>query len=274
MKTVVPATWNIPSQIRERFGETGGRQRAMAAEGHLLLVLHEPPTPDNRNRNARIFWRDPTGVWNSNTKGGGIHSLKKHLAEFSERVEQLERSLLNASGADDYFQLLQAVAPLHRTCRNLHVTLQQARDLMPDERDFIVLRDAAGDLERAFELVHLDAKNGLEYTVARRAELQSQRTYEMAVSAHRLNLLAALFFPITALSAVFGMNLSSGIDALQGPGMFWLILLAGFLSGLCLFTLIAQKPQPAKGELSDPSERNKDRRSARNVKKLHAQPSK
>src|SRR4029077_1369179 len=105
------------------------------------------------------------------------------------------------------FRLLQKVAPLHRTARNLHATLQQAREFVPDDRDLIVARDTSGDIERSFELLHNDAKNGLDYTVALETELQSQRTYEMAVSAHRLNLLAALFFPIATLSAIFDMKL-------------------------------------------------------------------
>lgn len=214
----------------------------MFAEGHLLLVLHEPPSANNRTRSARILWRNPQGAWTSNTNISGAHLLKKHIAGFADKLDGLERQLQAASGADDYFKLLQAVAPLHRTSRNLHSTLQQARDMMPEDRDVIVARDAAGDVERAFELIHMDAKNGLDYTVAQRAELQSQRSYEMAVSAHRLNLLAALFFPITALSSVFGMNIANGLELFSTKVMFWGVLGFGFLIGLMLTMLIAKKP--------------------------------
>ncbi|MBY0548322.1 MAG: CorA family divalent cation transporter [Candidatus Obscuribacterales bacterium] len=242
MKTIVPSEWAIPGQLRDRFGDIAGRQRAMFAEGHLLLVLHEPPAANNRTRNARILWRDPQGAWTANSNISGSHLLKKHIASFADKIEGLERQLHNASCADDYFKLLQAVAPLHRTSRNLHSTLQQAREMTPEDRDVIVARDAAGDVERAFELIHMDAKNGLDYTVAQRAELQSQRSYEMAVSAHRLNLLAALFFPITALSSVFGMNIANGLELFSTKVMFWGVLGVGFLIGLVLTMLIAQKP--------------------------------
>jgi hypothetical protein len=45
-KSVVPPSWEVPPQFRERLGERVGRQRAMLADGHLLLVLHRPPKKD------------------------------------------------------------------------------------------------------------------------------------------------------------------------------------------------------------------------------------
>jgi len=40
----VPTNWGLPEEIKRRFGLKGaGHQRAMIAEGHLLLILHELP---------------------------------------------------------------------------------------------------------------------------------------------------------------------------------------------------------------------------------------
>ncbi len=242
MKTIVPEHWEVPVQIRDRFGDSAGRQRAMVADGHLLLVLHKAPGPNDRERKGCLLWRNPAGVWAWTADGSTNHLLKKHVASFAERVEELEIQLQNAYYAADYFALLQAIAPLHRTSCNLHATLQKARDLMPDDREIIVARDAAGDTERAFELLYMDAKNGLDYTAAQRNELQSQRTYEMSVTAHRLNVLAAIFFPITAISSIFGMNFSTGLETLPGTYVFWGILGGGFLSGLILSKVISEKP--------------------------------
>ena len=48
---IIPPTWNLPEAIRVRLGQsTYGRQRAIVEEGHLLLVLHKPPGPDDRGR--------------------------------------------------------------------------------------------------------------------------------------------------------------------------------------------------------------------------------
>ena len=82
----------------------------------------------------------------------------------------LDERLQQAAAARDYYNLLQAIAPLHRTIRNLHATLQQARELLPADRDLINLRDNAGELERTVELLHHDIDNGLEFTAAREAE--------------------------------------------------------------------------------------------------------
>lgn len=244
MKTLIPESWAIPIQMRDRFGEVAGKQRAMFAGGHLLLVLHRLSVHDSRSRQARILWRAPSGQWACTSSGNTADLLKKHVAEFAERAEQLELDLQQAICAADYFQLLQSIGPLHRTSRNLHAALQQAREMVPDDREIIAARDSAGEVERAFELLHQDAKNGLEFTAAEKAEIQSDKAYEMALSAHRLNVLAALFFPITAISSIFGMNFHSGLETIPGSWMFWGILGGGFLSGVLLMQLIKQNPLP------------------------------
>jgi hypothetical protein len=153
----VPTQWQLPSLFVHRLGDTVGRQRAMTAEGHLLLVLHEPP-----------------------------------VAGVPERT--------------------------------------------------------AGEIERAVELVHGDAKHGLDFLIAHQAEQQAARTYEMAVAAHRLNLLAALFFPVATLSAVysaiFGMILAHGEQGWSTPALFWFLLGLGMVGGLVLARFIAHKPPP------------------------------
>jgi hypothetical protein len=129
----------------------------------------------------------------------------------------------------------------------MHATLQQAREMVPEDHEIIVARDAAADIARAFELLTTDSRNGLDYTIAKRAESQSQQSYEMTASAHRLNLLAAMFLPITALSSVFGMHLVHGTEAFQNPVLFLGIVAAGFLFGLLLTRNIVGVPSSAKG---------------------------
>ncbi|HQU42808.1 MAG TPA: hypothetical protein PK867_08345 [Pirellulales bacterium] len=241
-KSVIPPTWQVPELFRSRLGENAGRQRAMAADGHLLVVLHEPPQPGDPVRRGRLFWRDPDGQWKSNALGAGIQALKKHLAEYSDAATLLADRLDAAASAGDYFGVLQAVAPLYRAARHLHAALQQARELVPDDREIVSLRDQAGEIERAAELIYGDAKNGLDFTVARRSEEQAQRSYEMAVAAHRLNLLAAIFFPIATLSAIFGMNLEHGLGIRDNPAAFWTVLAVGFVGGVLLTGIIASRP--------------------------------
>ena len=242
VKTILPAGWQVPEIFRSRLGENAGRQRAMQSDGHLLLVLHEPPEPGETERRGRYFWREPNGNWKSNSLGSGILAIKKHVAEYAERLEPLDDQLQTAASSDEYFHVLQSLGPLYRAARNMHAALQQAREMIPADRDLIVLRDQAGELERSAELLQSDARHGLDFMVARKSEEQAQRGYEMAVSAHRLNLLAAIFFPIATLSAIFGMNLDHGLP-LQSPIAFWIVLVFGLVGGMFLTLLIASRPR-------------------------------
>jgi hypothetical protein len=251
MRLLIPQEWQAPSVFSQRLGDSAGRQRAMSAEGHLLLVLHEPPKAGATARIARLFWRDPEGHWRSKVFGDGPHALRRHVLEFAERVEELEKQWQNAGAAQDYFLLLRTIGPLHRTARHLHAVMQEARNLVPDDRDLLNLRDQVGEIERSLELLHGDAKNGLDFTVAHQAEQQAQRSYEMAVAAHRLNVLAATFFPLatlsTILAAVFGMMLAHedhGLEDLSTPALFWALMGVGLVCGLVLGKIIARKPAP------------------------------
>lgn len=254
-KTILPPTWKVPELFKARLGESAGRQRAMESEGRLLLVLHEPPKPGEAECRGRLFLREPDGSWKSNSLGVGVQSLKKHLAQYAELIESLDNQLQAAVDSDDYFRVLQAITPLYRAARNLHATLQQAREMIPADRELIVLRDQAGEIERAAELMQADARHGLDFMVARKTEEQAQRGYEMAASAHRLNLLAAVFFPIATLSAIFGMNLDHGLPH-QSPGAFWVVLLIGLVAGMILTLLIAGRPRSADGKPPKTKPRN------------------
>ena len=244
MRFHLPPDWQVPARFTERLGDSAGRQRAMTADGHLLLILHEPPTPGVAQRTARAFWRTPAGDWSSKGLGDGPQALKRHVAEFAERVEALEARWQSAASAADYFELLRALAPLHRTTRNLHAVLQDARELVSDDRDLINLRDRVGEIDRTIELLHGDARNGLDFTIAHQAERQAEQSFGMAMAAYRLNVLAAVFFPVVTLGAVFGMHLDNGLREAATPAHFWGLLAVALLAGVLLARTIARKPTP------------------------------
>jgi len=81
-KSVLPATWDLPAEFRARVGEKVGRQRAMVADDHLLLVLHRPPRGSENERVARFLWRKPDGSWQASDLGNSAAVLTRHLAEF------------------------------------------------------------------------------------------------------------------------------------------------------------------------------------------------
>jgi CorA-like Mg2+ transporter protein len=231
MKSLIPTSWAVPSKFRSRLGETAGRQRAMAEQGHLLLVLHAVPAPGDSAREARLYWRDEKGGWRSNNKGAGVAALRAHHEQFEDAVDGLERKLAVAAQAQEYFEVLRASTPMLRTARNLHRAMQEAREAC-DDRELINLRDRAGEVERALELVVGEARDGLDYTVARRAEEQTALSLQLSQHSNKLNVIAAVFLPITALTSVFSMTLKSGLEGLADPWVFWSVV--GFGTALAL----------------------------------------
>ncbi|MDP2269123.1 MAG: CorA family divalent cation transporter [Archangium sp.] len=245
MKTLIPSQWTVPKRFRERVGESAGRQRQMTEEGHLLLVLHGLPQPGNPERAARLFWRDKAGAWKSAGQGTGVGPLRAHVTEFEEAVDRHEDRLRTASTAADYFDVLKAATPLHRTSRNLLRTLQEAREAI-DDRELINLRDRAGEIERASELLVAEARDGLDYTSAQQAEAQSKVSLQLARDGHKLNTIAAVFLPITALASIFSMTLRSGLETWFSPWLFWVIVGAGVALGFTMKARVAPSEQPVE----------------------------
>ncbi|MDP1829579.1 MAG: hypothetical protein Q8L48_40305 [Archangium sp.] len=252
MKSLIPNQWAVPKRFRERVGESAGRQRQMTGDGHLLLVLHAVPEPGVAERGARLFWRDPAGGWKSAGQGSGVGALRGYLGEFEEAVDRQELRLRAAATATEYFEVLKAATPLHRTSRNLLRTLQEAREAV-DDRELINLRDRAGEVERAAELLVSEARDGLDFTSAQQAEAQAKVSLELARDGHKLNTIAAVFLPITALASIFSMTLRSGLETWFSPWLFWLIVAAGVALGLTMKARL----KPEKGSATGHSERSR-----------------
>ncbi|MBP0016984.1 MAG: hypothetical protein J7647_05420 [Cyanobacteria bacterium SBLK] len=107
---------------------------------------------------------------------------------------------------------MEDIAPLGLATKNLYATWQAAGEGIGSDRDIIDLRDWAYDLERTLDLLYENAKNAVDYRIAQQAEQQTQLSLESVKVGYRLNLLATIFFPLTAISCVFGMNLTNGLE--------------------------------------------------------------
>lgn len=237
--SILPKSWLLPDAIRQRLGREPGPQRAMYEEEHLLIILHQLPQPDDHQRKPALFWRKPEGEWKTNLQGGGLCALGEHLKSFEQKLMELDDLENRAKTAADYHGVLEQLAPVLRSSRGLHRALQQAREAVKNERELINMRDQAAGIERNAELLLQDAQFGLNFTVARQAEVQATSARQMAATAHRLNLMAALFLPLTALASIFGMNMSSGMA--DAPVNFWLVCFAGLLLGLCVMMILGKK---------------------------------
>jgi hypothetical protein len=170
-----------------------------------------------RDRKAVFFWRRPDGRWEFSGRGSGLKRLIEHMEGYSSAGGKLARAYEQARGAKDLLRILEGVGPLHHAVRHLHATLQTAHSAVPDDRDIIDMRDWAYDLERTLELLQTNTKHALDY-------------HSVQV-ANRLNVLAAIFFPMTAIASLFGMNLVSGLEG-SSLLVFWSVLLVGIVLGV------------------------------------------
>jgi Mg2+ and Co2+ transporter CorA len=217
----------------------------MAHDGHLLVILHLVPTPKNLARRAAIFWRAPDGQWKATGEAkGNVTALKSHVEAFGKKVEELEARVEKATSAVEYFSVLRELGPFQRTATHLHKALQEARDASTDP-DIITLRDQAGDYERSAELLYNDAKHGLEFTIARRSEEQAVRGHAIERSSHRLNRLAAVFLPVSALGGAFSMKFASGLEERHAPWIFWGVFASAFLLGFIIRSVVKAEESEA-----------------------------
>ncbi|MBC8067541.1 MAG: hypothetical protein IAG13_04335 [Deltaproteobacteria bacterium] len=248
MSSPIPHNWQVPQLFRDRMGAHAGRQRCMLADGHLLIVLHDVPDPGKRQRRAAtLFWRMPDGKWSCSAGGPPtIVPLQQHVQGYLDAAGQHESLLDAAIGADDWYALVHSCVPLARSAANMRDALQEARDAVKHDRDLITVRDLATDAARAFELIQIHANEGLDYTTAKRAEEQSRNAEHMLASAHRLNLIAAVFLPVTALATLFGMNLHSGLENLGRPWTFWALFALSLLAGLVIKSSLPRPPAPVQ----------------------------
>ena len=84
------------------------------------------------------------------------------------------------------------------------------------------------------------AKVALDFEVARQSELQSETSHQMAASAHRLNVLAAFFFPLATVSAVLGANLQNVLPGVTHRAALVMVSIIGLALGGGLTYLITR----------------------------------
>jgi len=243
---IIPPTWNLPEAIRIRLGQTSyGRQRAIVEEGHVLLVLHKPPGADDRAREGVLFWRNPAGDWQCNRGGPGPGSLKRHVQAYTEIEGKLTADYEKSPDMNTLFDLTETLTPLSRAGRNMHQALQTAREAIKGDTFLIEMRDVAYDVTRNLELLVEDVRNEIQHRAARKAEEQARLSEQALHASHRLNILAALFFPLTAIASLFGMNLAHGLDQ-NNVIIFWIVSLVSIGLGFMMKGwVLGKRKEPA-----------------------------
>ena len=254
---IIPPTWNIPEAIKSRLGQnTFGRQRAVVEEGHVLLILHKPPGADDLRREGVLFWRDAAGNWLSGRSNNGVQALSAHVQSYADLDVAVAQRFEKANDTASLHELLGAVTPLARAAHNMHAALQDAREAVKGDKTIIELRDRAYEVDRNLDILVHDIQNAIAYRAAREAEEQNRLTREALRASHRLNVLAALFLPLTAIASIFSMDLKHGLNR-ESVILFWLITAASIAVGIAVKSWVLGKgpsatlpksPPPAKAK--------------------------
>jgi hypothetical protein len=237
---IAPPSWEIPDEIRARLSDQSGRQRAMIADGHIVMVLHRVPQPRNHKREGLLFWRKTNGEWAFNQGRPGLVTLKQVVGDYSTAIIALERARGRADNADAWFRILEEVGPLCRAARNLYNVLQEARGAIPDARQRNELQgpcDVASDVARTAELLQADSRDALDFHIAKQGEVQSRLSRNLTRTGQRLNMMACVFLPVAAVASVFGMNLNHGLEG-SPVWVFWSVLAGGTLLGIIISGLL------------------------------------
>ena len=250
---ITPPGWNLPEPIRARLGQkTVGRQRIIFEDGHLLIVLHRPPTAEDNTREGVLFWRPSDGNWKWSRGINGGAALNAHIQSYADREAELAGAYDEASDSETLYKLQTEIAPTARAARNMHLALQAARDAVKTEKILIDARDRAYDIERNLELLLEDVRNMIQYRTVKEAEEQSRLGVEALHASHRLNVLAAMFLPLTAVTGIFGMNFPSGLDQ-NNAVYFWLVFVGALALGLALKKWILVRPEKGLPTFAKPN---------------------
>jgi len=239
---LIPSNWQLPEHFRGRLGVSAGRQRLMANDGELLIVAHAVPKTGESIRHGILFWRTLQGEWKASNGDPGKIAIANLLDQFDRRLDEFEHLEAKAQRSDEYLPLLDGLAPFVRSIRHFYDVLQEARQSAPEVKELIDVRDRAYEISRSAELLYQDAKNSMEVAVVRRAEEQASASERLARSSHRLNTLAAIFFPLATLGAIFGTTLTENWTWSQSSLPFALFVSAGIVLGFVLFAFIDQRP--------------------------------
>lgn len=239
--TTVPASWDLPADLRAHLNpKSVGRQRTIVSGGQLLLVLHKLPKPDESSRRGVHFWRDLDGRWHTSASGTADATLRRHVQEYAKREAELNEAHDAADSLARLFELQAEVTPVARAARNMHAALTQAADALPEDAVLVELRDVSYDIERNLDLLREDIQSGIAFRVARETEEQNRLSREALQAGHRLNILAALFLPLTAVGSLFGMNLQNGL-ADRHPVTFYVIMLLALAGGAAMVLWVLGK---------------------------------
>lgn len=230
-KSIIPKSWNVSQTIRQRVGEAVGSQRLIKEGGEILVLLHRLPSAEDKgDREAAMFWYDGQGSWKSSPTSGGRSELRTLVETYRKCLAELDSALESVEDAAVIHTVIDEATPVARAGRHLTLVISELRRDLPEDLEILAIRDLAVNMERGGDLLLQDAKSSLDFMIAKNAVAQAKDAQKSAKEAQKLNRLAAFFFPLMTIAAVFGMNRPGEI--LANGGIIVIVILGLVLGAI------------------------------------------
>ncbi|MFM9925085.1 hypothetical protein VLK31_18980 [Variovorax sp. H27-G14] len=173
--------WELPPALQQRLGSSSyGAQRIIHEQGHLMVILHEPPAGTGAERKPAVFLRKPDGAWLHKGNNPGEKALQKLLESYRAALSTFEIRHEAAETSEALFQILGPLIPLSRAASNVQATLQAAREAVAEDPLITDMRDRAVEIARGIELLLADTRMSLDYRLAHAAEQQARAAVEVS----------------------------------------------------------------------------------------------
>ena len=157
--------------------------------------------------------------------------MKVLVKAYRDRLTKLDVELDVADCLEVIHDVIDEAAPVARAGRHVQQVLSELRKALPDDLDILSIRDLAVEVDRAGDLLIQDAKSTLDFMIAKSSAAQAVEAGKSAKEAQKLNRLAALFFPLMTIAAVFGMNPPK--DIANSPSI-WIVCGVGLMLGFAV----------------------------------------
>jgi Mg2+ and Co2+ transporter CorA len=231
----------VPPNLQALLAETIRRQRYLSEGDCFALILHQLPAPDSEERVPCLFVSQstPTTAPLEAVKGP-YQGIKPLLADYDAELDTLEDALESTSDLQLLFDLQQRLIPTARSLRNAVRVLEGAHVAHRKHRGLTATLEYAHELGRDLDILEASLATKIDNQQSRILLQQAQATARLEEKNHRLNMILAMFLPLTALTSAFGMNLDSGLDTTWVP-YFWSVWLVGLSLGVVMLYLLNKR---------------------------------
>ena len=234
-KGFIPEGFELGEELRDQLSSRSGTQRYIEGGGEALMIVHELPEPKVPERDPIVFWRTPDGSWRGPDNLPGLKRMSELMGRFQNAIDEHEALIDETEDINVVFSIIRHAGPIARSARNMLSVLEAAARDDDDNVSLRGLRDRAGEIQRASELLYQDAKLTLDFWQAESAEEHQEAAERLNTIAFRLNLMAGFFLPLVAVAGLLGMNVDIP-PFLQN--LFWIIISLGLTLGVIVLILV------------------------------------